>query len=168
MELNKIRLRPLQEKDAARMLEWLRNEDVTKFLTINGSSMTLNDALCFIKKAGDESVDLHRAIVDENDNYLGTVSLKNINKDEASAEYAITLHPSAMGTGAAGAASEMIAKLAFEELFLSRVYLNVLKINKRAVRLYEKQGYRYTHSSSTDFGGDELELLWFEIDKRGE
>ena len=158
-----IRLRPLEAKDAKGMLEWLKDESVTEYLTINGSNMSLDDALNFVKKAKDESENLHRAIVNSDDDYLGTISLKNIDMAKKEAEYAITLHPSAMGTGVATTASKLITELASNELSLNRVYLNVLRVNKRAVRFYEKLGYRYTHSTYTDFNGEELELVWFEV-----
>jgi len=163
IDANQIRLPPLEEKDAESMLEWLRDESVTEYLTINGSNMTLDNALSFIEKAKDESEILHRAIVDSEDDYLGTISLKNIDMAKKEAEYAITLHPKAMGTGAATSASKLIVQLAIDELGLDRVYLNVLRINKRAVRLYEKLGYIYTHSTYTDFNGEELELMWMEV-----
>ena len=158
-------LRPLQQKDAPRMLEWLQNAEVTEYLTLNSEDMTLGDAQRFILAAGNESVNLHRAIVDEGDVYLGTISLKNIDAAKKEGEYAITMHPSAMGRGAAYAASTMIIRLAFEELLLRRVYLNVLRLNVRAVRLYEKLGFSYTHSSTMDFHGEDSELMWFELIK---
>ena len=161
--MNKFKLRPLEEKDAARMLEWLHDENVTKYLTISGKNSTLEDALRFIRNAKDESVNIHRAIVDENDCYLGTVSLKNIDAAKKEAEYAITMHPSAMGTGAASAASRMIADFAFEEKGFNRVYLNVLRMNERAVRFYDRLGYQYTHSTHVDFEGEQRELVWYDV-----
>ena len=157
-----IRLRPLEEKDAARMLEWLRDEDVTRYLRIKRLNQTIDDALRFIENAKNESIDLHRAIADESDLYLGTVSLKNINHKKREAEYAIAMHPSAIGTGAAAAATRMIINHAVEELNLARVYLNVLRVNQRAVKFYEKLGFRYTHSGIAIFEGEDSELMWYD------
>lgn len=161
-----VKLRPLEEKDAVLMLEWMHDEDVTRYLRLNVKDSTLDDAIRFINNAKDEKVNLHRAIVDYRDCYLGTVSLKNIDCTKMEAEYAIVMHPSSIGIGAASAASRMIIKLAFEELKLVRVYLNVLKNNQRAIKLYEKIGFCYTHSNNIIFRGENAELVWYEIKNR--
>ena len=109
------------------MLEWLHDRTVTEYLQLDGSGATLADAACFIQSAQNESVDLHRAVVDCNDTYLGTVSLKNIDTGKREAEYAIAMRASAMGTGAAFAATQDILNIAFQILGLRRVYLNVLQ-----------------------------------------
>jgi len=159
----KFFLRPLIASDAAGMLEWMHDEDTTRYLRLNGKDATMEDALRFINNAKDESVNLHRAISDENGNYLGTVSLKKIDIDKKEAEYAISLHPRARGTGAAFAATEKIIDTAFEDLELERVYLNVLEENKRAVKFYNKFGFDYFKKTDTDFGGKSMTLLWYEV-----
>ena len=156
-------LRPLIESDAVGMLEWMHDEDTTRYLRLNGKDATMEDALRFINNAKDESVNLHRAISDENGSYLGTVSLKNIDKDKKEAEYAISLHPRARGTGAAFTATEKIIDAAFKDLKLERVYLNVLEENKRAVRFYNKFGFDYFEKTDTVFGGKSMTLLWYEV-----
>jgi diamine N-acetyltransferase len=161
--MNKFILRPLEEKDAELMLEWLRDEEVTKYLKIGGKNSTLEGTLRFIENAKDESANLHRAIVGGDDTYSGTVSLKNIDNEKKEAEYAITLHPSAWGKGASVTATEEILKAAFERLGLERVYLNVLEENERAVKLYEKTGFKYTGETLEDYGGAEKKLRWYEI-----
>ena len=57
----------------------------------------------------------------------------------------------------------MIVRLAYTQLGLERVYLNVLRVNQRAIKFYNKIGFRYTHSSSKLFGGYEEELMWYEV-----
>ncbi|MBQ7083599.1 MAG: GNAT family N-acetyltransferase [Oscillospiraceae bacterium] len=165
MEHNYI-LRPLVEADAERMLEWMHDEDVTRFLKLNGKNATIEDTKRFIKSAQNERETVHRAICDVSGIYLGTISLKNIDKKKKEAEYAIAMHPSAIGTGAAKDASRQIFRFAFENLGLSRVYLNVLKENARAVRFYNKLsefGLSYYASSEMDFKGENKELLWYEV-----
>ena len=163
MEAENYTLRPLDERDALRMLEWLHDEEVTRYLSINGKDSTMDEVLRFIQDAQDETVNLHRAITDDRDNYLGTVSLKNIDNTKKEAEYAISMHQSAIGTGAADAASKMITCLAFDNLRLNRIYLYVMRSNSRAVKFYNKMGYRYTHSSFKVIKGKKEELIWYEV-----
>lgn len=162
---NRVSLRKLNENDAPKMLEWLSNSDITRYLSIGDRTYAIEDAQNYIKSAQNEETNVHRAIVNENDEYLGTVSLKNVNKDKQEAEYAIAMHPSAIGTGAAAVATQAIIDLAFEQLGLRRVYLNVYRVNARAVSFYERFGFAYTHSTTEAFRGEDLELMWYEIVK---
>ena len=82
-----MRLRKLELKDAPLMLEWMHDETVVKDMQADFSSKTLEDCNHFILSSKDTRKNLHLAIVDENDEYMGTVSLKNIEEDKA--EFAI-------------------------------------------------------------------------------
>lgn len=165
MAKSEIALRPLEEKDASRMLEWLNDTEVTKYLNIKGGISKLEDSLSFIRTAKKEDFNLHRAIVGKDDVYLGTISLKNIDSKKQEAEYAIVMHPAAQGTGAAFAASELIIDYAFSTMGLSRIYLYVEERNERALKLYYKLGFIYTHSTSAKVEDKDFKYLWLEISK---
>lgn len=145
------------------MLEWLNNPDVTKYLRLGKMNATIEDALFFIEKAQHKDNDIHQAVVDDQDCYLGTVSLKNINRDKGEAEYAISMHPSAFGTDASRIATDLILQRAFLGELLKRVFLYVLEDNHRAVRFYEKYGFTYTQTTVITFEGEEKNLRWYEI-----
>jgi diamine N-acetyltransferase len=154
-------LRPLMEKDAQRMVEMMHDSVTTRYLQIGGPGYTEDTALGFIRSCTDESKHLHRAVVDENDVYQGSISLKNMDREKLEAEYAISMHPQAQGKGAAKAATAGILELA-AQLGLNRVYLNVLAENERANRFYQKVGFRYTHSTEMAFRGEQKTLHWYE------
>ncbi len=136
-----MRLRRLQKKDASFMLEWMHDKNCTEGLHRDFQSMTINDCLCFIERAQTDESNVNLAVVDDNDEYMGTVSLKRINRESASAEFAIVLRTVAQGKGFAGFAMREIIKIAFEEEGLNTVYWNVYKNNVRANRCYQKNGY---------------------------
>lgn len=143
-----IQLRNLEVKDAPFMLEWMHDPQIQKCFQKNMLEMSLNDAEQFCRRSKDnqlteENHDLHYAIVDTSDEYLGTISLKNIDSHSMSAEYAISTRTCIQGTGAAGEATELLLTKGFRELELHRIYLNVLSDNARAVRFYEKCGFVY-------------------------
>lgn len=161
MEENTYSLRPLQTKDAARMVEMMHDALTTRYLQIGGPDYTEETALRFIASTADESGSIHRAVVDQDDVYQGTVSLKNLDMDKKEAEYAISMHPDAQGKGAAKAASAGILELA-RAAGLTRVYLNVLAENLRANRFYQKFGFRYTHTTVMDFHSEAKDLNWYE------
>lgn len=124
----------------------MRDPDIQKSFRFSTQDKTYDDVLGFISNAETQPVDgksIHYAIADENDEYLGTVSLKNVDMQCRSAEYAISLRKCAQGKGIAAWATKKILQMAFEEFHFQRVYLNVLSDNERAIHLYEKCGFTF-------------------------
>lgn len=141
-------LRQLSEKDASLMLEWMHDYDTQKSFQKNMLNVTLEDARRFCREAklnGDlkQGENMHLAIVNDEDEYLGTISLKNINIEYRSAEFAISLRKKARGQGVAAEATELLLEKGFEEMGLHRVYLTVLADNIAAIKFYEKCGFTY-------------------------
>lgn len=134
-----MRLRNLEKKDAPLMLEWMHDRSVTERLRADFASKTIEDAEKFIELSKDSSRDLHLAVVSDDDEYMGTVSLKHI--DSGSAEFAITVRSSAMGHGYSWFGMDEIIKKAFQELDLECIYWCVSRDNTRAVRFYDKHNF---------------------------
>ena len=137
-----MNLRKLQLKDAPLMLEWMHDPSVTHDLHADFASKTLADAEAFIVASQDVSTDLHMAIVSDLDEYMGTVSLKHIDRENSNAEFAITVRSASMGRGYSWYGMAEIIRIAFEELGLNCVYWCVSRKNARADRFYTKHGFR--------------------------
>lgn len=73
-----MNLRKLEKKDAPFMLEWMHDNNVTIGFQRNFGEKTIADCEEFIKASQDIGNDIHMAVTDDNDEYMGTVSLKNI------------------------------------------------------------------------------------------
>ena len=116
-----MKLRMLEAKDAPFILEWMKDPSVNCFFRFDPEKITEQSVTEFIQSAQDSAVDLHLACVNDNDEYLGTVSLKHMDKSASTAEYAISFRQSAQGTGAARYATSEIIKMAFESLGLNRI-----------------------------------------------
>ncbi len=101
---------------------------------------------------GQSAAARHYAICDDEDAYQGTISLKDIDVENGTAEYAIVLRRQAQGKGYASFATREILRIAFEELGLHKVYLNVWKENAHAVGFYEHMGFRPESRSSCTEG----------------
>lgn len=134
-----MKLRDLVLKDAPLMLEWMHDESVVGKLKGNFIEKTLADAESFILESANKVENIHLAIVSDEDEYMGTVSLKNVK--DGSAEFAITVRKSSMGRGYSWYGMEEIIKLAFEEYGLESVYWCVSRENERAVRFYDKHNF---------------------------
>lgn len=134
-------LRDLKEKDAPLMLEWMHDESVVEKLRGNFLKKTIDDCLSFIRLSQNKERDIHLAICSNEDEYMGTVSLKSIDRSNQSAEFAITVRKISMGKGYSWYGMEEIIRKAFEEYHLENVYWCVSKANERAVRFYEKHNF---------------------------
>ena len=76
-----MNLRKLELKDAPLMLEWMHDPDVVQNMQADFAHKTLSDCENFIRVSYTDDKNLHLAVVDDNNTYMGTVSLKNIEND---------------------------------------------------------------------------------------
>lgn len=136
-----MRLRDLKLKDAPFMLEWMHDDSVVERLRGNFKEKTLLDCEQFVKNANNKESDIHLAIVTDTDEYMGTVSLKNIDRSNNSAEFAIVVRKCAMGRGYSWFGMEEIIKMAFNKFELENVYWCVSRKNDRAMRFYDKHNF---------------------------
>lgn len=119
----------------------MRDKDLTNNLHANFKDFTLSDCEAFVRHSWEDADNLHMAAVDDDDVYMGTVSLKNIDRDFKCAEFAIAFRRCALGTGISGYAMKEILRCGLEELGLEQIYWYVSSENIRAVRFYDKCGY---------------------------
>ncbi|MBO4697317.1 MAG: GNAT family N-acetyltransferase [Lachnospiraceae bacterium] len=131
-----MRLRKLLSKDAQWMFEWMHDDDTVRYFKENFSDQSISDCLAFIDASSDETQNVHMAIVNDSDEYMGTVSLKHIH--DHTAEFAIVLRKCARGKGYASFGMREILKYGFTEKGIDSVYWCVDPMNLRAVRFYEK------------------------------
>ena len=160
-----MQLRKLDTKDAVHMLEWMHDESVVKDLKTDFASKTINDCQRFISDSFTSAENLHLAIVDDNNEYMGTVSLKHIH--DGSAEFGITIRKCAMGKGYSKYGMDEIIRIGFEKLNLKQVYWCVDPVNKRAVRFYDKNGYERCECQSLTQGYTQEEMkryLWYFVE----
>lgn len=163
-----MKLRRLKEKDAAGMLEWMHDPEFQKNFQIDMINRRMEDIIEFINQSQTDRIEgqsIHYAIVDEEDEYLGTISLKDIDLLARKAEYAISLRKMAQGKGIATEATRELLRIAFDKLGLERVYLNVLSENINAIRLYEKCGFVYEGAFRNHLflKGEYRTLKWYSI-----
>ena len=133
-----MRLRDLEIKDAPLMLEWMHDEVVTGKLRGSFSTMTMQDVEKFIEDSKNKDNFIHLAICSDDDEYMGTVSLKNIDHHYLHAEFSTVVRQCAMSKGYAWFGLEEMLNRAFNEYGLESVYWRVSKENLRALRFFDK------------------------------
>lgn len=161
-------IRELRQADATRMHEWMQDNEITKNFQTDFGSFSLEKVQGFIESASKQTLDddnLSYAIVNENDEYMGTISLKNINRVDKNAEYAIVTRKDAHGKGFAKVASEEILRVAFEKLGLERVYLYVSVENIGANKFYQKFGFveEGVFRKHVKISGELMDIRWYSI-----
>lgn len=153
-------LRELKSKDAPFMLEWMHDENVNCGFQADFASKTIEDCEAFINNSARDASNIHLAVIDNKDEYMGTVSLKNIDLINKSAEFAIAMRSKAHGTGLAAKAMSEIIKLGLYRRNLNSIYWNVLQSNKRAIKFYDRNGYSRGLPHMCAYAS--LPLLWYE------
>lgn len=149
------------------MYEWMTDPEITCFFRFDADKVTREGCEAFIRASGQALNTVHFAITDDTDEYLGTISLKEIDLKTRQAEYAISTRKKAHGTGAALEATKRLLSYAFEDLSLERVYLNVLAENVRANAFYRKVGFQLirTEENALELRGISKDLNWYELRK---
>lgn len=158
-----LRLRKVKYRDKWYIYEWMKNPDIAQFFQFDSACISIKQIESFITKAQVFAGNRHYAIVDDEDEYLGTVSLKNIDTRNRKCELAIALRVKHIGKGVGAFGVAEALRIAFSEMMLHKVYLNVFKHNLRAIRLYEKFGFKLEGESIDAIlkNGDYLTLLWY-------
>lgn len=136
-----MHLRKLTLADAPLMLEWMHDRSVVEYLGANFGEKTQTDCENFIGSSLTDEENLHLAIADEQDVYMGTVSLKHLDKTQGTAEFAITIRAAAMGKGYSRFGMQSILQMGIRDFGLHAIYWCVSPRNARAVRFYDKNGY---------------------------
>lgn len=135
------RLRELQLSDTNYIYEWMNDAEVVHSLLIGRNLNSKEKIQEFVKNSWSDRTNMHFAIVTDADDYVGTVSLKNINYIDRNAEYAIAIRKEYWGKNFAKIATDEILKFGFDKLNLHKIYLNVISKNTRANKFYIKYGF---------------------------
>ncbi len=166
-----MKIRELQLKDAPLMLEWMQDKSVVKDLKVDFRSKTIEDCRNFITASWKDEINRHLAIVDEADTYMGTVSLKHIDMYRKQAEFAIVIRLCAMGRGISQYAMKEMIRKGFREMGLEKIYWCVSENNKRAIRFYEKNGYKRVDLNVLRISGEGYSVtqlqsyIWYQVEK---
>lgn len=157
------KLRPLLIEDATYMMEFINDKEVSTNFKFTRYPFSEENFKEFIKNSWNDKCNIHFAIQNEKGEYAGTISLKNINPIDRTAEYSIVVRRKFWGCGIAKEATENILDYGFRLLNLRKIYLNVLATNKRASKFYEKFGFEFegTFKQHLFVSGTFVNLNWY-------
>lgn len=104
---------------------------------------THDEVVGFLKKCVDADDRYDFLIISPEGHIIGESVINEIDEDLRCANFRIGLfHPTERGKGIGSWAIEKTLEFAFEEIHLHRVELDVFSFNPRAIRAYEKAGFK--------------------------
>ncbi len=146
---DKVQIRALEREDVDRRLKWRPYPDPLYFHYNLGDITDQEKEAWFLKRKTDV-FRLFLSIEDMQGRLAGFVSLHRINASEKTAWFGIYLGYEFVDRGLGTDATLTLLKYYFEELKFERLYLDVASLNKRAIRCYEKCGFRFVRKKYND------------------
>jgi diamine N-acetyltransferase len=158
-------LRRFKPEDAVPMLNMMHDDSVNQFFRFDGKAKTLEQIQDFIQESNSSDSSFHLAMTTDDGDYVGSVSLKDVDFTHNTAEYAVISAAAYHGKGYAYKASMELLNFAFNELKLHSVFLDVYSNNERAIAFYKKLGFSYEGESRECLfiRGEYRSLKWFRI-----
>jgi RimJ/RimL family protein N-acetyltransferase len=144
VDLGAVRLRPLEEHDQEDLYRMKNDAEIGTMLGGFHTGRSMREINSWILKPRDPREEIIWAIADsKTDSCVGHVGLYQIDHRIRSAEFAILIGDRALwGQGLGKTVTTAILEFGFNSLNLNRISLEVLSTNERAIRLYEKVGFK--------------------------
>lgn len=95
-----------------------------------------------IYEKSQESTKLRQFILANKGERVGFVALYEIEQRHRTAEFAIMIDPIHQGNGYAVPATQLAIDYAFSMLNLHKLYLHSIKVNEKAIHIYQKVGFQ--------------------------
>ena len=142
MSIRKVQIRPITPEDTEKVVTW-RNRDFVRKNFIYQELFTEDGHRAWLHEQVEPGYVAQFIICVEGLGEIGSVYLRDIDRDQKTAEYGIFIgEEEALGCGYGTQAARLALDYGFETLGLSRIFLRFLEDNPRAGRSYEKAGFR--------------------------
>lgn len=137
----RVRLRALERTDIPRMVKWLNDPEVKRYLRMYWPISQAEEEIWFERQLGNPNSRIF-AIETEDGTHIGNISLDEIDWKNRKATMGIIIgERSYWDQGYGTDAVKTLLSFAFNELNLNRIELSVYDFNPRAIRCYEKCGF---------------------------
>lgn len=162
--MHNVSIRPITYDDTENIIKW-RNSDFVREKFIYQGLFTKESHENWMKnKVETGEVAQFIIVCDEKD--VGSVYLRDIDLDKKEAEYGIFIgEESALGLGIGTKSAELIIEYAFKTLKLEKLILRVHADNERAVRSYEKAGFKKNGKSElVSINGKDTLIIFMDLE----
>lgn len=141
---DRIYLSPINGEDIELFVKWLNDFEITDYLGRSGNSITIEDEKEYMENIRNSKDAVQFAIVTlEENKLLGIVSLERIDNINRYATLGIFIgEKDYFSKGYGSEAIKLMLDYGFNYLNLHSINLNVMEFNHRAIRCYEKCGFK--------------------------
>lgn len=142
LEGERVYLSPVNVDDAEKYVKWLNNPNITQFLNVHNSLISLTGEREFLEKESCNEF-MFAIIKKDEDELLGNIGLTKFNYKAGTAELGIFIGDEEnLSKGYGSEAIKLLVKFGFEELRLHNIMLTVYDLNPRAQKAYIKCGFK--------------------------
>jgi len=159
LKSTRVTIRPLVRQDLRTMAKWPRFEDPLYQLFDWPKRSSASDDLWYHQLMRDRAR-VYYAVEDEFNELIGRISLREI-EGQKSARLGIGFSPQVVGRGYGTEALQTFLEHYFVDLGFQRMVLDVAAVNRRAVRCYERCGFR-REGSRYQYAGSDDDLFFLE------
>lgn len=139
---DRIYLSPINSDDYLKYVEWLNNYEIAKGVNHVTKLLSIEAEKQWLEKATSEEY-IFAIINKENDTLLGNISLMKIHEINRTAELGIFIgDENYLSRGYGSEAIMLLLDYAFNYVNLNNIMLRVFDYNKRAIKAYEKCGFK--------------------------
>ena len=141
----KVILRAVEPSDVRQLWEWMQDEETMRLRDYPAPPSPLAEAEKeYHDSLGRSTDELRLAITTLDGELIGETALRDIDQRAGTAEFTIAIGNKAYwGRGYGTDATRVLMRYAFQQLNLHRITLYVHAFNQRAIRAYEKCGFRH-------------------------
>ena len=137
-----ITIRPITVKDTDNIIKWRNKSSVNQYFIYRKPFTKESHLNWFHNKVQTGEVAQFMILVD--DEPIGSIYLRDIDHKNKKCEYGIFIgEESNCGKGFGKMASKLVIDYAFNELKLNKIFLRVFSTNIRAIKCYEKIGFKH-------------------------
>jgi len=141
LEGEKVRLRPVQERDLPHFVQWLQDPEVRRWLAAIGDAPTLEEEFAWYDRRRSDADSVMWSIETLEGQLVGTTELR-LTPDAKRAELGIAIQDKTMWNQGLGTDTiRQVLAYGFEDLELNRIDLTTDEENVRGRCCYEKCGF---------------------------
>jgi UDP-4-amino-4,6-dideoxy-N-acetyl-beta-L-altrosamine N-acetyltransferase len=138
-----IVIRAINQNDSSLILNWVNQPEIKYLIGTIYPVSDIEHEKWFQSRLLDKNNKMFGIQTKNNEQLVGIVGLTNLDFINRNCELYIYIgEKDYWGKGLGSEATSLIVKFAFEELCLHRVYLSVFSYNTRAIKAYEKVGFK--------------------------
>ncbi len=140
---DRIYLRPLEMEDIDSFIMWLNDQEVRQYLSRITPLNSIRERGFIENLYKDDRGIVLGIVLKENDQLIGNISLDGVSIPNRHAYLGIFIgDKSCWSKGYGTEALDLVLEHGFNQLNLHRIFLTVLSFNARAIRVYEKVGFK--------------------------